>query len=141
MRTSWWRRTGRSAVGCQALALDPRGHVLLVRHTYGQRAWTLPIGAAEPGEDPVMTASRELAEETGCTFTAPRLIGTREFTTNGVRHRVHVVAGHAQGTPRADLREIAEAGWFAPDALPHPVARGLPDLLAEWIARFEEGRD
>lgn len=41
------------------------GRVLLVRHGYGLRRWSLPGGVVEPGETPQQTAVRETREEIG----------------------------------------------------------------------------
>lgn len=55
--------TGAVAV----LALDDDGRVLLInqyRHPVGAREWELPAGLLDiPGEDPLVAAQRELAEE------------------------------------------------------------------------------
>lgn len=55
--------TGAVAV----LALDDAGRVLLInqyRHPIGTRDWELPAGLLDiPGEDPLVAAQRELAEE------------------------------------------------------------------------------
>ncbi len=51
------------------VALDDADRVVLVhqyRHPLGRRLWELPAGLLDvPGEDPLHTARRELAEETG----------------------------------------------------------------------------
>lgn len=51
------------------LALDEHGHVVLIhqyRYPLGRRLWELPAGLLDvEGEDPLHTARRELAEETG----------------------------------------------------------------------------
>ncbi len=55
--------------GAGALALDDRGRVCLLRQfrfAAGQWLWELPAGRIEPGEPPLLTAQRELAEEAGC---------------------------------------------------------------------------
>ncbi|MFK4184375.1 NUDIX domain-containing protein [Streptomyces sparsogenes] len=52
-------------VGAVVLVLDPRGRVLLVRPTYGTRAWQLPGGGVHKGEPATAGAARELEEETG----------------------------------------------------------------------------
>ena len=41
--------------------------VLLVRHTYGSRAWDVPGGAIKRGEPPLTAARREMGEELGLT--------------------------------------------------------------------------
>jgi 8-oxo-dGDP phosphatase len=51
------------------VAIDDRRRVLLIRqyrHPAGQHLWEVPAGPRdEPGEQPLDTARRELAEETG----------------------------------------------------------------------------
>lgn len=51
------------------LALDENNNVVLIhqyRHPLGRRLWELPAGLLDnPGESPVDTAARELAEEAG----------------------------------------------------------------------------
>ena len=47
-------------------AVIRNNHILMVRHIHdGRDYWTLPGGAVEPGETPLMAAQRELFEETG----------------------------------------------------------------------------
>lgn len=45
------------------VVLNPKGDVLIVRQKDG--SWSLPKGHIEEGEDPKVTAIREIAEETG----------------------------------------------------------------------------
>jgi ADP-ribose pyrophosphatase len=48
--------------------IDTDGHVYLVRqwrYPWGCNSWEIPSGGAEPGEDPLAAAQRELAEEVG----------------------------------------------------------------------------
>ena len=59
-------RIRRVAVG--VLPIDAEGHVYLVgqwRFPLGRYSWEMPEGGAEPGEDALACARRELAEETG----------------------------------------------------------------------------
>src|SRR5690242_16676311 len=59
-------RIRRLAVG--VLPIEPDGTVHLVgqwRFPLGRYSWEMPEGGAEPGEDALECAKRELAEETG----------------------------------------------------------------------------
>lgn len=61
-------RPHRLAVG--VLPIEPDGSVHLVgqwRFPLGHYSWEMPEGGAEPGEDPLDCAKRELEEETGLT--------------------------------------------------------------------------
>lgn len=62
--------------------LDERRIVLIrnYRYTVEQELWELPAGTIEPGEEPIDTARRELAEETG--FRAGRMTALMEFYTS-----------------------------------------------------------
>lgn len=54
--------------GVAVLPLTDEGEVLLVRqfrYPYGEILTEIPAGKREPGEDPMTTGVRELAEETG----------------------------------------------------------------------------
>ncbi len=54
--------------GAAVLALDEHDNVLVVsqyRYTFSRVLLELPAGKLEPGEDPAVTALRELKEETG----------------------------------------------------------------------------
>ncbi len=54
--------TPRVAAG--ALFVDPRGRILLVRKTYGNR-WDIPGGMVDKHETPAEACGRELREELG----------------------------------------------------------------------------
>lgn len=56
--------------GVGILAVDGDGMVLLVRqyrYAFGRTLLEIPAGKREPGEEPLVTARRELREETGVT--------------------------------------------------------------------------
>ncbi len=85
-------------------------HVCLVRnrrHTVGQTLLELPAGTRESGEDPDVTAARELAEETG--YRAGRLRRLIEFFVSpGVlteRMFLYVAEGLTPGGQSLDAGE------------------------------------
>ena len=67
------REIVRHRGACVVVAVDEAGRVALVRQyraPIGRLTWELPAGKLEAGEDPLVCAQRELAEETG--YTAQR---------------------------------------------------------------------
>jgi 8-oxo-dGTP pyrophosphatase MutT (NUDIX family) len=129
VRKVWWRVRKPLVTGVVVLARDSEGRVLLVRHSYGSGLWTLPGGGLRKGEDPAAGAAREFAEELGCPSGSLTSLGTHEGTLHGAPSRMHVFSGEIVGVPKPDGREIAEARFFAADALPQDagsrVAMGL----------------
>jgi 8-oxo-dGTP pyrophosphatase MutT (NUDIX family) len=100
------------------------GEVLLVRHTYGRRdTWYIPGGAARRGELMMRAAARELEEELGVRDLP--LVDMTSMDMHLERIAVHIVCVHAELSDptlvRADPVEIAQARWFAMDALPSPL--------------------
>jgi 8-oxo-dGTP pyrophosphatase MutT (NUDIX family) len=135
MRLVWWRVRRPNLSGCRVLAFDGEGRVLLVRHAYGSGRWMLPGGGLGRGEEPLVAAAREFAEEAGCTLVGARLIEVIEEPLSGAVNRVHIVSGAIEGTPRPDGREIIELACFAPDALPADLSPALAGRIGHWVAR------
>jgi ADP-ribose pyrophosphatase YjhB (NUDIX family) len=117
----WWllRRPRTSGV---KVVLRRGDDVLLVRHTYGRRGeWDLPGGFINNDEAPQDAVLRELSEEVGLRAQRPVALGAILLRSSGRRDTVHCFAADAQdgGAPLAvDAGEIAQARWFAHDALP-----------------------
>ncbi len=89
------------------------GRVCLIRNfrpAVGQSLVELPAGTLEPGEDPLRTAHRELAEETG--YTAQRIEPLCQILMSpGILHeRVHiyVASGLTAGPTRLEAGEQIE---------------------------------
>ena len=133
-RKIWWRIATPRLNGCRVLARDGAGRLLLIRHSYGTGAWMPPGGGVDRGEDPVAAGRRELAEEVGLELHDARCVASSEDTLHGAGNAVHIIAGRVTGPARPDGREIIEAGFFAMDALPQPLARELAERLSEWLA-------
>jgi ADP-ribose pyrophosphatase YjhB (NUDIX family) len=129
VRKVWWGVAKPQITGVVVLARDGEGRVLLVRHSYGSGLWTLPGGGLRKGEDPASGAAREFAEELHCASGPLTLLGIHEGTLHGAPSRMHVFTSTVSEDPRPDRREIAEARFFAVDALPEDagsrVAVGL----------------
>ena len=112
---------GRRA-GAAAVLLDPRGRVLLVRHTYGRLNWELPGGASESGESVVETALRELREETGIDARAETLTGIYYEPETDAHHfvfRCRALSGEP-ATPTSP--EISDCGYWSLADLPRPIS-------------------
>jgi 8-oxo-dGTP pyrophosphatase MutT (NUDIX family) len=111
--------------------------VLLVRHTYGSRAWDLPGGGCRRGEPPVDAARREMREELGLDGLRWQPLG--ELRAHSERHRQTIqVYGAEVSTPALtlDLGELAVASWFRLDRLPPDTARfALPILQGARLLR------
>ena len=96
--------------------------VLLVRHTYGDRVrWDVPGGHAHNGEPPVEAVRREMREELGIDLVWDA-VGSISARSDHKVENVHCfVAGRPAGELDIARGEIAEAQWFALDALPAPL--------------------
>ena len=135
IRRRWWRIAKVQLQGSRVLAFDSHGHILLIRHSYGSGNWMLPGGGIGRREDPLAAGLRELAEETGLTLADPRCFAIEDEPLYGTTNRVHLFTGRAEGVLAIDGREIIDAAYFAPNALPDDLspalARGLPGWLGQ----------
>jgi ADP-ribose pyrophosphatase len=80
------------------LALDTSGQVILTRqyrHGIGATVLELPSGSVDPRESPLVTARRELLEETGYQF--ERIVQTAELSPNPGNHANRVFSFLATG--------------------------------------------
>ncbi|MFY9626562.1 MAG: NUDIX domain-containing protein [Methylocystis sp.] len=120
-------------LGVRGLVIDRAGRVLLVRHTYVE-GYYLPGGGVEGGETLERALTRELVEEANVVMEgAPALHGV--YLNRNVSARDHValyvVREFQQSGPHVPDREIAEAAFFSPDALPEGTTRATRARLAE----------
>jgi 8-oxo-dGTP pyrophosphatase MutT (NUDIX family) len=133
LRKRWWRIRKPRLNGCRVLALDGEGRVLLVRHAYGSGKWMAPGGGLSRREAPLAGALRELREETGCTLANAFEVTLSEEPLQGAVNAVHVVAGWTCDVPRADGREVIEARFYPPGALPENMPPLLRAELPGWV--------
>jgi NAD+ diphosphatase len=112
-------------------AIVQRGDkVLLARNAAWQnRMFALITGFMEAGETPEEGIRREIAEETGLTVTALRLIGVHDFQ----RMNQVIITYHAQAEGTVVLSpELVEYKLLAPEQIKcWPAGTGL--ALAAWL--------
>lgn len=119
-------------LGVRSVAVDTKGRVMLVKHTY-LHGWWLPGGGVDRGETTGDAATRELFEETGLKTTAPgRLVSVH--SNERFFRGDHVLVYRFDAFEAGELTshgEIAETGWFDPLNLPEDAHRSTRDRMAE----------
>jgi ADP-ribose pyrophosphatase YjhB (NUDIX family) len=140
----WQRRfmtaaNDRFLVGVTGLGVDRNGNVLLARHRFGAPQWRFLGGFLHRKERVEDALAREINEETGLVVEVGPVL---EVVTGYRWARVELVfAFRVTGGAAALTAEVAELGWFPPDALPDVRAdqRGMIERDAararEWAAR------
>jgi 8-oxo-dGTP pyrophosphatase MutT (NUDIX family) len=105
-----------SPTAMTALLDDAGEHVLLMwRHRFASDVWNweLPGGLLEEGEDPAVTAAREVEEETGYRPRSLEHVVTFEPAIGMVRNLHHVYVGHGAeriGEP-SETTEMERMEW------------------------------
>jgi len=132
----WFRLSRGLTLGVRAAIFDEAGRVFLIRHTY-VKGWHLPGGGVEVGETALDALGRELREEANIELTGPALLRGIGFNTRSSRRDhvlVYEIRSFRQVGPKEPDREIAEAGFFPPDALPEgttePTRRRIAEIAA-----------
>lgn len=136
----------------RVVTLDPDDRVLLFEVTdvdgSGATWWETPGGGMAPGETPLETARRELAEEVGHTG----LVGLADLEETAERATSmagadlvkveHLVAARladeridTSGWTAAEARDIVSWRWWTADELATTDAPVVPEGLAELVAR------
>lgn len=129
-----WRIRPSRGRGVKMIIERSDAALLLVRHTYGNRHWTLPGGRMRSEEDPITAANREIAEELGVLAGKTSLIGTYPLRVGRRRERIEVVrCTDLVGAISPSPIEIEEAAWFDRAEIPKSadpqiaIATGLLD--------------
>lgn len=104
----------------------PVPEILLVKRSDNHQ-WSVTSGILEPGEEPAVAASREVAEETGVVARAVRLVSVCDHGQvvypNGDRCWFTDTAfemEYISGEPHVADDESTEVGWYPANALPEP---------------------
>ena len=144
----FWQNS-KPAVGALVVRLiDGKHHLLLARRGIDpwKGMWDLPGGYLKNGEPPEEGLAREIREELGTTISRLRFVTSSvdEYPRPDVAEEARfVLVMHYQGEIPADavLRpddDVAEARWFALDALPKDIAfasnRRAIDILIRSLA-------
>lgn len=97
-------------------------------------------GFVEPGESLEEAVHREVHEEVGVTLGELRYFGSQPWPF-GRSLMVGFTARHTGGEIRIDAKEILDARWFRPDALPdYPPPMSIAHaLISDWVRRVGGG--
>lgn len=134
LRKVVWRVLGPRTIGVRALVVDGQGRVLLVRHTYGPKAWHLPGGGVKRRESLDEAVRREVHEETGIVVRGSlRLLGTYSNLQDGKSDHISVFVVEHWEREESDAAEIAEDGWFDPEELPEGTTPGTRRRVGEFL--------
>ena len=116
--------SGGSAVYC-----EKDGKVLLVkqfRYPYKKELYEIPAGKVNYGEDPEMTAIRELEEEAGLIAEKVEkmfdIYPTPAYTTEVIR--LYRAVNVKQGKVHLDEDEFLSAHWFSKEQLKDMISNG-----------------
>ena len=129
LRTYWFLLRPR-IVGVKCV-LTHGDDVLLVRHTYGSRAWDLPGGTVKRRETPRDAARREMHEELGRRIDDWTSLGELFVNTKHHDDNLHLFLARVNDRDlELDPVELAEAGWFPREALPSDLGRFVRPIVA-----------
>jgi 8-oxo-dGTP pyrophosphatase MutT (NUDIX family)/phosphohistidine phosphatase SixA len=105
------------AAGAVAWRMAPSGIQVALVHRPKYDDWTLPKGKCEPGEHLLLTAVREVAEETGQVVTLGRRLSPSFYEVEGRPKRVDYWAGQAPypGGPFLPGHEVDDLAWLPLD--------------------------
>jgi 8-oxo-dGTP diphosphatase len=114
----------RNPVPAVGVVVALEGRVVLVRRRYEPRAgcWALPAGFMELGESAEDAAIRECHEETGLLVRVDHLLGVYSYGEGQRTGILIIYAATATGGELVAADDATEAGVFALDALPTPMA-------------------
>jgi 8-oxo-dGTP pyrophosphatase MutT (NUDIX family) len=114
----FWFVTRPRKQGVKCLLTDHE-QILLVRHTYGRRAWDLPGGGVKRHEAPLAAAQREMGEELGVREAQWTDLGALHGRVDRRHDTIHCFRAEL-ATPvlTIDRGELAVAEWFERHRLP-----------------------
>jgi ADP-ribose pyrophosphatase YjhB (NUDIX family) len=122
--------------GAKVMVFNAAGELLLIRNSYGPtHLFVLPGGGIDRGETPEAAAAREVKEEVGLEVGDVRFVACYSNRSEGHRDTIHLFTARADGAPQADAMEVAEARFFALDALPETASEATLRRIDELAGR------
>jgi ADP-ribose pyrophosphatase len=131
------------------VAIDDEGRVVLVRqwrHAVERALWELPAGTRDPGEEPALTAERELGEETGLRAKEWRPLAVAPLTPGYSTEVMHffIATGLTAGATNRDEDERMDVAHHTPAAVATLIRAGEVDVktiaglgLAGWSMKVD----
>jgi ADP-ribose pyrophosphatase len=115
------------------VAVVPDGRVVLVRqwrHAMERALWEIPAGTRDVGEEPPVTARRELAEETGYSATSWTSLGEACVSPGYSREMLwfFLAEGLTEGATATDADENLDVRLFTADEVLELVRAGATDM-------------
>lgn len=110
-------------IGVTGVIFNNHGQVLLFKHTYRQREWSLPGGYMSSREHPAEGLEREIAEESDFVVSADDQMAVR---TDRESARIEICyVGKYIGGKFKPSKEVSDYGFFDFDSLPDISRRQL----------------
>ena len=125
------------AAGAVVWVPAPGGAEVTLIHRPRYEDWSLPKGKREPGEHPLETAAREVAEETGLPVILGRPLGQTSYPVNGVPKHVDYWSAVPRAAPGPFVPndEVDKLEWLPPPAAAGRLSYDLDRaILAEFAA-------
>ncbi|MGE5635952.1 MAG: NUDIX domain-containing protein [Nocardioidaceae bacterium] len=139
--------------GLQVLLVHPGGPLWARRE---ERAWSIPKGGHDDGEDPRACALREFREETGTSLASEELIelgsvrqsggklvtawaARGELDVDAVRSNTFTMEWPPRSGRTAEFPEIDRAAWFELDAAREKLVAAQVELLDRLLERLPPG--
>lgn len=103
-------------IGVTGIIFNDKGEILVFKHTYRQRSWSLPGGYIKAKEHPMQALEREIKEESGLTVSVDQRLRIRTDPENARLDIVYI--GTFIGGTFTPSEEVVEAKFCTFDTLP-----------------------